>query len=120
MPQEGMRNHLLNNCRTKVFFANDCPDTSFYFERLLGTKTEFKSSVALVPPKPVPRFLLPNYRFAPVPRFAVESMSCMEEVSPRLKREDLGSLPNGSAIIVGRGLKITHFQHEPVLYGSGE
>lgn len=118
IPTEGILNHLINNCRTKVFFANDCPDTGFHFEKLLGTHSQTKASVTLAKTPPVPRFRLPNYQFAPLPRFAVEGMHCAEEISPRLKREDLNRLPNGEAIVVRKGLHVTHFKKDPVLYGT--
>jgi len=116
--ESGMCNHLLNNCRTKFFFANDCPETSGYFENLLGYEYRTDWSLQYQRSGAVPRFRLPNYTFQMPAAFSCATVNVSREREPRMRSEELGSLPNGSAIVIGKGRKLTRFHNPPVLYGS--
>jgi len=108
--------HLLNNCRTKFFFANDCPQTSEYFEAVGGNEEKFVQSFSYQPVRQVPRFRLPNHTFAESPKVQIGSVSLNIQKQPRCTAVELGSLPTGSALVVKKGRKIVHFTLDPQAY----
>jgi hypothetical protein len=108
--------HLLNNCRTKFFFANDCPQTSEYFEALGGNEERFVQSFRHEPVNPAPRFRLPNHRFAEPVRTRLAGVSLDLQKQPRFRSAELGSLPNGTALVVKTGRELARFSRDPQLY----
>jgi hypothetical protein len=113
-----MSDHLLNNCRTKFFFANDCPQTSCYFESLGGEDERMVESITFTPSKAPPRFRLPNHPFAALPDADVAHHSCSVRRLPRFSAADLGALPNGSALVVTKGRKLEKYVMDPNDYGT--
>lgn len=118
--QRGMRNHLLNNCRTKFFFANDCPETLEYFEYIGGMEDKRVSSVHFKRVATPPRFRLPNHTFAPPPKSVVVSHSLDNRKQARFSGAGLGALPNGTALVVMKGRKLERFTLDPQNYSGGK
>lgn len=112
--------HLLNNCRTKFFFANDCPQTSEYFEAVGGNEEKFVQSFSYQPQRPTPRFRLPNHTFSSIPPVEVSSVTMNLQKHPRFSAAELGSLPNGTALVVKKGRKLVRFSLDPKAYGINE
>jgi hypothetical protein len=115
---QSMCDHLLNNCRTKFFFANDCPQTSRYFESLGGEDERMVESITLVPRKAPPRFRLPNHHFTACPSVEVSHQSSNPRHGPRFSASKLGSLPNGSALVVTKGRMLEPYTMNPINYDS--
>lgn len=108
--------HLLNNCRTKFFFANDCPQTSRYFEEMGGLEDREVCRVNSEPRPAPPRFRLPNHTYAPVALTRITgSMTDMQRL-PRFCASKLGKLPNGRALVVKKGRELTEFALDPADY----
>ena len=106
---DGMLDHLLNNCRTKFFFANDCPDTLKYFETLGGTADRQVTNVQYRSVTAPPRFRLPNHTFA-TPKATVEVGHTVDtRKEPKFVSAELGALPNGTALVVLKGRKIARY-----------
>lgn len=118
IPYDGVRDHLLNNCRTKFFFANDCPQTLEYFETLGGTDYRMVRSMNYQPLAAPPRFRLPNHRFAAAPATVFSGFSIDRQKEPRFSSSELGSLPNGTAFVVKKGRKLVTYTRDPGLYAS--
>jgi hypothetical protein len=116
---QGMRDHLLNNCRTKFFFANDCPQTSRYFQEIGGEEDCKVTSTYFQKVSPPPRFRLPNHEFVAPPQRVVTSHSMETRKQPRFSSAELGSLPNGTALVVTKGRKLFRYQMDPQSYSSG-
>lgn len=108
--------HLLNNCRTKFFFANDCPQTSEYFEAVGGNEERFVQSFTYKPVLPAPRFRLPNHTFQGSDGVQLTGVSMNIQKQPRCSAAELGSLPNGSALVVKKGRQIVRFRNDPKDY----
>lgn len=115
---QNMCDHLLNNCRTKFFFANDCPQTSRYFESLGGEDERMVESITYTPRKTPARFRLPNHRFTTSPGVEVSHHSCSTRRMPRFSASELGALPNGCALVVTKGRKLEKYAMDPKEYGS--
>ena len=115
---QNMCDHLLNNCRTKFFFANDCPQTSRYFESIGGEEERMVESITFSPRKAPARFRLPNHRFTASPIVEVAHHSCSTRRMPRFSASELGALPNGSALVVTKGRKLERYALDPKDYGS--
>jgi hypothetical protein len=113
---KNLLDHLLNNCRTKFFFANDCPQTSDYFETLGGNEERFVQSFSHEPVRPAPRFRLPNHRFVDPARTRITSVSLNIQKHPRFSAAELGGLPNGTALVVKKGRELVHFSRDPQHY----
>lgn len=108
--------HLLNNCRTKVFFANDCPQTSEYFERIGGMedrKVESRSYARCPAP---PRFRLPNHTYTRPAPMRMEATTIGIQRLPKFSAATLGSLPNGSAFVVTKGRGLKPYKRNPADY----
>ena len=116
---DGMRNHLLNNCRTKFFFGNDCPQTSEYFESLGGSDHRMVKSLRFERVTAAPRFRLPNHQFidSPITSFTGYHMEPRRE--PRFLGAEVGALPNGTALVVKKGRQLIRFTLDPKIYASG-
>lgn len=115
---QNMCDHLLNNCRTKFFFANDCPQTSRYFESIGGEEERMVESITFSPRTHPARFRLPNHSFAASPGVEVAHLSCSTRRMPRFSASELSALPNGSALVVSKGRKLEQYQMDPTTYGS--
>jgi len=113
---EGLRNHLLNNCRTKFFFGNDCPETTAYFEYIGGIEDRMVETLGFQPAPAPPRFRLPNHAFAPPQGLVMTSAGLTQNRYPRFRGADLGSLPNGSALVVQKGRELTLYEKDPADY----
>jgi hypothetical protein len=113
---KNLLDHLLNNCRTKFFFANDCPQTSEYFETLGGKEERFVQSFNYEPARPAPRFRLPNHRFAEPSCTRISGVSLEIQKHPRFSAAELGSLPNGNALVVKKGRELATFSRDPQAY----
>jgi hypothetical protein len=119
MSDSGMRNHLLNNCRTKFFFANDCPETMQYFELVVGTEeTDITGTQYQRVPR-APRFRLSNHQFVAPRKFEPVGMTTGRGKKQRYSASTLGTLPNGEALVISKGHRITRFSMNPSDYGSG-
>jgi hypothetical protein len=106
---DGMLDHLLNNCRTKFFFANDCPDTLKYFETLGGTADRQVTNVQYRSVTAPPRFRLPNHTFA-TPKATVEVGHTVDtRKESKFVSAELGALPNGTALVVLKGRKLVRY-----------
>ncbi len=110
--------HLLNNCRTKFFFANDCPQTSRYFEYIGGEEDRLIETVSYQPRKAPPRFRLPNHSYSDAADSVMTSHSYSNRRLPRFSSSELGSLPNGSALVVSKGRQLQKFTLDPAKYAS--
>jgi len=108
--------HLLNNCRTKFFFANDCPQTSEYFEAVGGNEERFVQSFTYKPVLSAPRFRLPNHTFQGSDGVQLTGVSMNIQKQPPCSAAELGSLPNGSALVVKKGRQIVRFRNDPKDY----
>jgi hypothetical protein len=115
----GMRNHLLNNCRTKFFFANDCPETLEYFEFIGGTEERRVASVRFDRAPRPPRFRLPNHAFVEPATAVPVGYQIDQRRESRFRGSDLGALPNGTALVVGKGRALSRFTRDPANYASG-
>ena len=113
---QSLCDHLLNNCRTKFFFANDCPQTSRYFESIGGEEERMVESISFAPCKAPPRFRLPNHHFGPAPEVTVMGHSCGMRRLPRFSAAELGGLPNGTALVVTKGRHLVRFSIDPENY----
>jgi len=116
---DGMRNHLLNNCRTKFFFGNDCPQTSEYFESLGGSVHRIVKSLRFERVEAPPRFRLPNHEFVDSPRTSFTGYTLESRREPRFSGAEVGSLPNGSALVVKKGRELIRFTLDPKAYATG-
>ena len=116
MPIQGMRDHLLNNCRTKFFFANDCPQTSRYFQEIGGDEDRKVTSVHFQRLAPPPRFRLPNHEFVDPQQGVIASHVVDTRKQPRFSSAELGSLPNGTALVVTKGRKLVRYRMDPQSY----
>lgn len=111
--------HLLNNCRTKFFFANDCPTTADYFQRAAG-EVERKVPSMQLQPLPAPAvFRLPNHDFSKNGSYVLTQAVIHEQRESRHKPEELRTLPNGTALVVTKDAKIVRYTRDPALYGGG-
>lgn len=113
---EGLRNHLLNNCRTKFFFGNDCPETTAYFEYIGGIEDRMVETLGFQAARAPMRFRLPNHAFASPRRLIMTSAGLSQNRYPRFRGADLGSLPNGTALVVQKGRELTLYQKDPADY----
>ena len=113
-----LRDHLLNNCRTKFFFANDCPETSSYFEHIGGTEDRKVESINYQRVPAPPRFRLPNHTFEAAGKLAEVSRSLNTVAKPRFKSAELGKLPTGTALVVTKGRKLVRYAMDPGAYGK--
>ena len=109
--------HLLNNCRTKFFFANDCPTTSYYFEKLGGEEDQKVESQSYQPRTAPARFRLPNHNYVKPAAMRMVARSTNIRRRPKFSASDLGKLPNGSALVVTKGRKLCNFTRDPAEYG---
>lgn len=110
--------HLLNNCRTKFFFANDCPITSNYFERLGGEEDRKVVSTSYQPRVAPARFRLPNHKFEEPQTMRMVCVSSDIRRLPKFCAADLGKLPNGSALVVTKGRNLHKFTRDPAAYSA--
>jgi len=108
--------HLLNNCRTKVFFANDCPATSEYFERIGGQEDRKVESMNYSPRLAPARFRLPNHEFNPAPAMRRSSLMIDSRRLPKFSAAELRAMPNGTALVVSKGDKLAKFTNSPLDY----
>lgn len=111
--------HLLNNCRTKFFFANDCPVTSHYFERLGGEEDRKVVSHSYQPRLAPARFRLPNHSYVEPHAMRLMGRSTDTRRQPKFSATELGQLPNGSALVVTKGRVLCKFTRDPAEYGMG-
>lgn len=111
-----MLNHLLNNCRTKFFFANDCPETSEYFEYIGGEDYHPVTSVQYERRTQPPHFRLPNHTFVQAPKSVVVSHARAMQKELRFSSSKLGTLPNGTALVVTKGRRLVTFKMDPANY----
>jgi hypothetical protein len=109
--------HLLNNLRTKFFFANDCPITSQYFESLGGFVERVVNGISFQPREAPPRFRLPNHEYSPHTSYAVAGKSAELRRLPNFCAAKLGKLPNGTAYVVSKGRVLHQYTHDPADYG---
>jgi len=116
IPNTGLRNHLLNNCRTKFFFANDCPETIEYFEYIGGLEDRMVKTMTFQPAPAPPRFHLPNHEFAAPRPLILTSAGLAQDRCPRFRGSDLGSLRNGTALVVKKGRELVHYEKDPADY----
>jgi hypothetical protein len=116
---EGIRYHLLNNCRTKFFFANDCPQTLEYFEKIGGYENRMVKSAKFERTVAPPRFRLPNHAFVDSPFSIMAGYDLNSQKEPRFSSSKLGSLPNGTALVVKKGRQLVSFTQDPGRYASG-
>ncbi|MEI8310965.1 MAG: hypothetical protein WCH98_09435 [Verrucomicrobiota bacterium] len=116
LPTQGMRDHLLNNCRTKFFFANDCPQTSKYFQEIGGDEDRKVISAHFQRVPPPPRFRLPNHEFVEPPTHVLTSHAVDTRKQSRFSSAELGGLPNGTALVVTKGRKLVRYQMDPQSY----
>ena len=119
LPMQGMRDHLLNNCRTKFFFGNDCPQTSGYFEEIGGNEDRKVTSVHYQRVAPPPRFRLPNHEFVDPRKTIMTGHAVDTRKQPRFSGAELGALPNGTALVVAKGRKLLRYQMDPQSYAGG-
>ncbi len=110
--------HLLNNCRTKFFFANDCPATSNYFEKLGGEAERLVVSASYQPRVAPARFRLPNHTYTHPPAMRIVSRSTDFRRMPMFCARKLGQLPNGTAYVVGKGRVLQQYTLDPAGYGK--
>lgn len=110
--------HLLNNCRTKFFFANDCPVTSNYFERLGGEEDRKVVSTTYQPRVAPARFRLPNHKYAEPQAMRMINRSTDTRRLPKFSAAELGKLPNGTALVVTKGRDLQKFTRDPAEYGA--
>jgi hypothetical protein len=110
--------HLLNNCRTKVFFANDCPQTSEYFERIGGMEDRKVVSRCYTRRKALPRFRLPNHSYTRAATILLDTTTIGHQRLPRFCAAKLGALPNGSAFVVTKGRELKPYQRDPAEYAE--
>lgn len=108
--------HLLNNCRTKVFFANDCPHTSEYFERIGGMEDRKEESRSYARCQSPARFRLPNHTYACPPALRMENSTIGIVRLPKFSAAKLGGLPNGSAFVVTKGRRLKPYKRNPADY----
>ena len=108
--------HLLNNCRTKVFFANDCPQTSEYFERIGGMEDRKVESQSYTPRKAPARFRLPNHHYVATPPMRMESKTFGVQRLPKFCAAELGRLSNGTAFVVHKGRSLQQYTLDPAGY----
>ena len=113
-----IRDHLLNNCRTKFFFSNDCPQTTSYFESLGGDEEHEVASTRFERIPPPPRFRLPNHTFSEPPRMGQAGVAIDIRKKNRFCGAELGALPNGTALVVSKGRTLSRYQVNPVHYAS--
>ena len=116
---DGMLNHLLNNCRTKFFFGNDCPQTSLYFESLGGVENRSVKSLRFERVVAAPRFRLPNHQFVDSPLTSFTGYNMEPRREPRFQGSEVGALPNGTALVVKKGRQLASFTLDPKFYASG-
>ena len=108
--------HLLNNCRTKVFFANDCPQTTEYFERIGGMEDRQIESQSFTPRIAPARFRLPNHNYIRPSAMRMEAKSIGVHRLPKFSAAELGCLPNGTAFVVTKGRKLKTYTKNPADY----
>jgi len=113
---EGLRNHLLNNCRTKFFFGNDCPETTAYFEYIGGLEDRMMQTQGFQPVPAPARFRLPNHTFIAPRCLLMTSVGFAQNREPRFHGADLGSLPNGTALVVQKGRALILYEKDPADY----
>ncbi len=110
--------HLLNNCRTKFFFSNDCPVTSEYYERL-GGEEDRKVVNSTYQPRVAPaRFRLPNHTYVEPAAMRLVNRSTDTRRLPKFSSSELGKLPNGTALVVTKGRGLQKFTRDPAEYGA--
>ncbi len=119
LPTYGMCDHLLNNCRTKFFFANDCPQTSRYFEEIGGVEDRKVTSIHYQRVAPPPRFRLPNHDFVAPKQTMSAGYAVDTRKQPRFSSAELGGLPNGTALVVTKGRKLFRYKMDPKSYAGG-
>jgi type IV secretory pathway TraG/TraD family ATPase VirD4 len=112
--------HLLNNCRTKFFFANDCPTTADYFQRAAGEAERKVPSVQLQPLPAPAIFRLPNHDFSKRASYVLTQAVIENQRESRHKPEELRTLPNGTALVVTKGDRIARYTRDLALYASGQ
>jgi hypothetical protein len=101
---------------TKFFFANDCPQTSRYFEEMGGLEDREVCRVSSEPRPTPPRFRLPNHTYAPVTHTRVTGSTTDMQRLPRFCASKLGKLPNGKALVVKKGRELSEFALDPADY----
>lgn len=111
-----MLNHLLNNCRTKFFFANDCPQTSEYFEFIGGMEYRMATTLKYEHCIQPPRFRLPNHSFVEGPKSVITGHTLDTKKDSRFSSAKLGSLPNGTALVVAKGRRLVVYKMDPAHY----
>jgi hypothetical protein len=111
--------HLLNNCRTKFFFANDCPSTADYFQRAAGQVDRKVPSIQLQPQTAPAVFRLPNHSFAQSKSLTLAHATIEEKRESLHKPEELRQLPDGTALVVTKGDCIMRYTRNPAEYASG-
>ncbi len=116
IPSAAMLNHLLNNCRTKFFFANDCPQTSEYFEFIGGQEYRMATTLRYERCIQPPRFRLPNHCFVDGPTSVITGHSLDAQKDFRFSSAKLGSLPNGTALVVAKGRRLVVYKMDPANY----
>jgi len=83
----------------KVFFGNDCPQTSRYFEEIGGNEDRQVTSVHYQRVAAPPRFRLPNHEFVAPGNSMITSHAVDTRKQPRFSGAELGGLPNGTALV---------------------
>lgn len=116
MPNYSRVEHLLNNCRTKFFFANDCPTTADYFQRAAGEADRQVPCFQLEPMPPPAVFRLPNHDFVRSSGYSLAHASVQQQRESRHKPEELRTLPDGTALVVTKGDHIVRYTRNPALY----
>lgn len=111
--------HLLNNCRTKFFFANDCPTTMDYFQRAAGEAERKVPSLHWLPLPSPAVFRLPNHDFVKANKYMLSQAVIQEHRESRHQPGELRTLPNGTALVVTKGDRIVRYTRDPALYGNG-
>ena len=111
--------HLLNNCRTKFFFANDCPSTADYFQRAAGQVDHQVPSIQFQPQTAPAVFRLPNHSFAPSKSLTLAHATIEQKRESLHKPEELRQLPDGTALVVTKGDRIVRYTRNPADYAGG-
>ena len=113
---EAMLNHLLNNLRTKFFFASDCPETAEYFEFAGGKDLQPATSMHFEVREQPPRFRLPNHTFVPAPKHVAVGHTRALQKDLRFSAAQLGSIPTGTALVILKGRRLVTYRMDPAAY----
>jgi len=95
------------------FFANDCPQTSRYFQEIGGDEDRKVTSAHFQRVPPPPRFRLPNHEFVETPSEVLTGHVVDTRKQSRFSSAELGGLPNGTAPVVTKGRKLVRYQMNP-------